>query len=180
MRRRSGRVAVGAVLFVLGFLVVVQLRSQSADQGLNALSVQDLTELVANLTTRNNQLRDEIGTLEQQRDAIAGARRARRLVGGPGARRPQPGARLVGRDRPSSAPGSGSRSSGPIPGDALEQLLNELRNAGAEAISVGDRRVVQGDVPNGPSGSVMVGDELARGPRSSSSRSASRRRSRGR
>ncbi len=54
--------------------------------------------------------------------------------------------------------------SGPIPGDALEQLLNELRNAGAEAISVGDRRIVQGDVPNGPIGNVMVGDQLLADP----------------
>ena len=43
MRKRSGRIAVAAVLFVLGFLVVVQLRSQAADQGLNGLSVQELT-----------------------------------------------------------------------------------------------------------------------------------------
>ena len=41
-----------------------------ADDGLTALSVQELGELVANLTTRNNQLRDEIGTLERQRDAV--------------------------------------------------------------------------------------------------------------
>ena len=46
---------------------------------------------------------------------------------------------------------------GAIPGDALEQVLNELRNAGAEAIAIGPVRVVAGVVPNGPIGSVMVG-----------------------
>ncbi len=40
MKRRSGILAMSAVLFVLGFLVVVQLRSQSADQGLSGLSVR--------------------------------------------------------------------------------------------------------------------------------------------
>ena len=73
MRKRSGRIAVAAVLFVLGFLVVVQLRSQAADQGLNGLSVQELTELVANLTTRNNQLRQEIQALDLQHDQVAAA-----------------------------------------------------------------------------------------------------------
>jgi hypothetical protein len=58
MRKPSSRLAVGIVLCILGFLVVVQAKSQAADQGLNGLSVQELTELVANLTTRNNQLRD--------------------------------------------------------------------------------------------------------------------------
>ena len=49
--------------------------------GLNALSVQELTELVANLTTRNNQLRQEIAALQQQRDAVGVGGRARRHVG---------------------------------------------------------------------------------------------------
>ena len=40
---------------------------------------------------------------------------------------------------------------GPLPGDALEQLLNELRNAGAEAIAIGDDRgSCPGDVADGP------------------------------
>ena len=73
MRRGSGRLAVGAVLLILGFLVVAQLRSQATDQGLAALSVQDLTELVANVTTRNNQLREEIRTLERQQQAVSAA-----------------------------------------------------------------------------------------------------------
>ncbi len=56
--------------------------------------------------------------------------------------------------------GAGVRVSvaGPLPGDALDQLLNELRNAGAEAIAVGGTRIVAGDVPTGPGGAVLVGD----------------------
>ena len=96
MRRWSSRIAVGCVLFVLGFLVVVQLRSQAADQGLNGLSVQELTELVANLTTRNNQLREEIRTLGPAARCGRDRRGARRHVGGPDPRRPQPRPRLVG------------------------------------------------------------------------------------
>ena len=107
MRQRSARIAVGAVLCVLGFLVVVQLKSQAADQGLNGLSVQELTELVANLTTRNNQLREEIRALDAQHDGRGRGRAARRHVGGPGPGRPQPRPRLVRAASRSRARGSG-------------------------------------------------------------------------
>ena len=67
MRRRSAQLAMTGVLFILGILAVAQFNAQTADQGLTALSVSELTELVANVTTRNNQLREEISTLERQR-----------------------------------------------------------------------------------------------------------------
>ncbi len=62
--------------------------------------------------------------------------------------------------------GAGIRVSvaGAITGDALEQLLNELRNAGAEAIAIGDVRIVAGIVPNGPSDNVMVGGKPLAAP----------------
>ena len=80
-----------------------------------------------------------------------------------------------GRDVP--VPGRGVRIAvdGPLPGDALEQLLNELRNAGAEAIAIGDTRIVPGDVPNGPAGDGARRGHAARRTRSSSWPSASRR-----
>ena len=46
---------------------------------------------------------------------------------------------------------------GALPGDAVEQLLNELRNAGAEAISIGGIRIVPGVVVAGPADAVTVG-----------------------
>lgn len=155
MRRNTGRLAVSAVLFVLGFLVVVQLRSQSVEVGLNARSVQELTELVANLTTRNNQLRQEIAQLEQQRDAVASAVRR----GDTSAVQVRADLnRIRGWSGAVAVKGEGIRVSvgGALPGDALEQLLNELRNAGAEAIAIGGIRVVPGVVPNGPTSSVLV------------------------
>lgn len=155
MRRTSSRLAVGAVLVVLGFLVVVQLRSQATDAGLNALSVQELTELVASLTTRNNQLRQEIRTLETQRDAVAGA-----------VERGDTSAvqirtdlnRVLGWSGALGVTGTGVRVQvdGPLPGVAVQYLVNELRNAGAEAISLGAIRIVPGVVVTGPAGSLVV------------------------
>jgi uncharacterized protein YlxW (UPF0749 family) len=155
MRRTSGRVAVSVVLMLLGFLVVVQLRSQAADPGLAAMSAQDLTVLVASLTTRNNQLREEIATLERRRDATAAA--------------VERGDTSVGQIRsdlnrirgwsgalPVTGPGVRVLIEGSIPGDAVSQLINELRNAGADGIAIGDIRDVPGVVVTGPAGDLTV------------------------
>jgi uncharacterized protein YlxW (UPF0749 family) len=155
MRRTRGRVAVTLVLLLLGFLVVVQLRSQSAEEGLNGLSVQELGELVANLTTRNNQLRDEITILGRQHDALAAA--AER--GGTSAGQVRSDLnRILAWSGAMGVTGAGVRVTvdGQLPGDAVELLLNELRNAGAEAIAIGDIRVVPGVVVAGPAGSLVV------------------------
>lgn len=155
MRRTSGRLAVTAVMLVLGFLVVVQLRSQAANEGLSGLSVQELGELVANLTTRNDQLRDEIRTLENQRGGLAGtvergdtsALQIRTDLN-----------RVLGWSGALPVTGTGVRVSiaGPLPGAAVNELLNELRNAGSEALSIGTIRVVPGVVVSGPQGSLVV------------------------
>lgn len=156
MRRGSGRLAVGAVLLILGFLVVAQLRSQATDQGLAALSVQDLTELVANVTTRNNQLREEIRTLERQQQAVSAA--VQRGDTSTGQIRSDLN-RILGWSGALGVSGPGVRVTvdGGLPGDAIEQLLNELRNAGAEAISIGDIRIVPGTVVSGPADALTVG-----------------------
>lgn len=156
MRRASGRLAVGVVLAVLGFLVVVQLRSQATDQGLSALSVQDLTELVANVTARNNQLREEVLALENQRANVSAS-----------VQRGDSSATDIRNDLSHvlawsgamGVTGSGVRVTvvGQLPADAVGSLLNELRNAGAEAIAIDGVRVVPGVVVVGAPGSLTVG-----------------------
>jgi uncharacterized protein YlxW (UPF0749 family) len=155
MRSPRGRLAVFAVAVLLGFLAVTQWRSQSADDGLTALSVQELGELVANLTTRNNQLRDEIRTLERQRDAVAAAVER----GDSSAVQIRSDlSRVLGWSGALGVTGTGVTVvvEGSVPGDAVEELINELRNAGAEAVSIGTIRVVPGVVVTGPAGAIVV------------------------
>ena len=64
MRRLSAQIALTAVAIALGLLVVLQIRSQAGASDLANRSAQDLTVLVANLNTRNDQLRTEIAALE--------------------------------------------------------------------------------------------------------------------
>jgi uncharacterized protein YlxW (UPF0749 family) len=140
---------------LLGFLVVAQLRLQTVNPGLAGLSAQDLTVLVANLTTRNNQLREEVATLGRQRDSVAAAidrgdtsavqirADLNRIQGWSGALAiTGPGVRIL--------------VEGPIAGDAVSQLINELRNAGAEGISIGGIRDVPGVVATGPAEALTV------------------------
>ena len=65
MRRLRNQVTIAAVSFILGLLVVVQLRAQAAGSGLGAMSSQDLTVFVANLNAGLDQRRQEIAALER-------------------------------------------------------------------------------------------------------------------
>jgi hypothetical protein len=65
VQRRRNQVTIAAVTFLLGILVIVQLRAQTEGSPLAQLSSQDLTVLVANLNGRNDQLRREVATLER-------------------------------------------------------------------------------------------------------------------
>ena len=66
MHRRRNQLTIAAVAFVLGLLVVVQLRTQQSGAAFAGLSSQDLTVLVANLNARNDQLRREAANLQRE------------------------------------------------------------------------------------------------------------------
>lgn len=156
MRRTSGRIAITLVSLLLGFLVVVQLRSQSAEEGLGNLSVQDLTVLVANLNTRNGQLSTEIAALDRQRASLAGAVDRGETTAGQirtDLNRIQAWAGTL----PVTGPGITVSVAGPVTPDVIAQLLNELRNAGAEAIALGTVRIVTGVAVGGTDGAVTIG-----------------------
>jgi uncharacterized protein YlxW (UPF0749 family) len=162
-RRRRNRLALTAVCAVLGFLVVVQLKSQASAPGLSGRSAQELTVLVANLSTRNDQLRDEISTLEAQAaDLSQGQNRGESSVDAVRSDLARVKA-WIGL-APVRGPGVEVTVAGPLPGDGVEDLLNELRNAGAEAIAVEDTRIVPGAVVAGASGSLTLGDRSLGNP----------------
>ncbi len=157
MRRRSSQLALAVVALILGLLVVVQLRTQSSGSQLDALSAQELTVLVANLNARNDQLRTEIAGL----DAEANALETTQARGDSGLDQLRADlARVRGWSGLDAVEGMGVRLTvaGPLAGQAVEDILNELRNAGAEAIAVGPVRIVPGSVVAGPPGGLSVED----------------------
>ena len=155
MHRPRNQLTIAAVALLLGLLVVVQVRAQAGNAGFAQLSSQDLTVLVANLNARNDQLRREVSTLDDELAALnqnrsrgeesldelrADLRRVRAYTG----------------LDPVGGPGVTISISGPIDGSGVEELINELRNAGAEAIGVGDVRIVNGVVVSGVPGAASI------------------------
>ncbi|MBA3876578.1 MAG: hypothetical protein C0498_06530 [Anaerolinea sp.] len=149
------RWAITLVAAVLGLLVVAQLRAQGANPGLSNLSAQELTLVIANVNTRNEQLRAEVAALDRQLTSLTEAQSR--------------GESALGQLRSDLAaleawagltavvgPGVSIRISGEIGGEGIEDLLNELRNAGAEAIAVEGVRVVPGTVVYGAPGELSV------------------------
>jgi len=159
--RLASRVSVAAVAALLGILAIGQLRGQAGVPGLSALTATELTQLIANLTTGNDHLRDEIARLASQETHLLEAHeRGETTVGELTAdlRRIRAWAGMTA----VAGQGIAITVSGPIGGDGIEELLNELRNAGAEAIAVDGVRMVAGVVVAGAPGAVSV-DNVALG-----------------
>jgi len=157
MRQPRSQLALTAMAILLGLLVMIQLRAQQAGTGLETQSSQDLTLLIANLTTRNDQLRGEAADIQRQLDAIAAANaRGETSVGR--LRGDLERVRTWSGEDAAAGPGVRVLLSGRVPAGAISELVNELRNAGAEAIAIGGVRVAAGTIVAGPVGALSIGN----------------------
>jgi uncharacterized protein YlxW (UPF0749 family) len=163
MRDIRSQLTIAAVAAILGLLVVVQLRGQTGGSELQSKSAQDLSALVASLNDENDRLRAEISNLQQQRDEL----RADRASGVTSVGQIQSD---LGRIRawsgldPVAGKGIQITVSGEIEAVSVDDLLNELRNAGAEAIAIEDLRVIARTTVSGVPGSLDVDGFLLRDP----------------
>lgn len=153
----GSRLLVALVACILGVLVVGQLRGQAGVPGLSNLTATELTQLVANLTTGNELLRGEIGDLARQESNLATARdRGETTVD----ELTEDLARIRAWAGLTAVSGQGIAITvrGPIGGDGIDDVLNELRNAGADALAVDGVRIVTGLVVTGAPGALTVED----------------------
>ena len=163
MHRRRNQLTIAAVMFVLGLLVVIQLRTQASGTAFAGLSSQDLTVLVANLNARNDQLRREAANLQRELATLtANADRGDASLDELEADLQR--VRLYAGLEPASGQGVVVIIRGPADGPAVDGLLNELRNAGAEAMAVDGTRVIPGLVIVGAPGDVMIDADPAGDP----------------
>jgi uncharacterized protein YlxW (UPF0749 family) len=121
------------------------------------LSSQDLTVLVANLDARNDQLRTEVATLEREL-AVLDQNTDRGDASVDELRADLRRVRLYAGIDPATGPGVSIMVRGPIDGPGVEDLVNELRNAGAEAMAIDGVRLVPGVVATGPGGAASLAD----------------------
>lgn len=158
--RARGQIAIALTLVLLGFLLATQLRSQQGlTQRLSVERESDLGQILTELTARSDQLSSEIvdlrvklaqasGTQAQQRALITDARdqfQSLQILLG-----------LV------PVKGSGivmtfSDPRGTIGPEVLLDTVQELRDAGAEAIEISGVRVVASTAFTGSPGAVQVG-----------------------
>ena len=154
----GSRLTVALVAALLGLLVVGQLRGQANVPGLSALSATELTQLIANLSAGNDLLREEVAQLTQRENAMQAAQdRGETTVGD--LTEDLAAIRAWSGLTPVAGQGIAVTVHGSIGGDGIDDLLNEIRNAGAEAVSIDGVRIVSGVVVAGAPGALSVGDQ---------------------
>jgi len=135
---------VSLIAVLLGFLVIVQLRSQALVA--RSLATQDNTSialLINDLNHANGQLLQQGLTLDQRAQAL----REGLVAGGADTRaidRELTVLRVVAGMLPVHGPGLEIRIDGPMMDFELQDALNNLRNAGAEAAALNGYRIVDG------------------------------------
>ncbi len=145
MGSRAAQVSLTAVAMLIGLLLVGQLRSQARPTEISSLSAQDLSTLIETLSDRNRELRaslaDSREQLREYRVAEAQGQSALDVSR-------EDLQRIVAFGGLGGVEGQGIvvNVNGDLDSIAVNDLLNELRNAGAEAIAVDQVRITAGSV----------------------------------
>ena len=159
-QRLVATLSLTAVCLVLGLLLVIQLRTQQ-DSRLAARS-EDWAFVVADLVESNARLREEIDTLQthlaELQDVQGGAPVLQSLVDEVNQLRIANGLVEV------SGPGIEILIVGPVSVLDLHDLINEMRNAGAEALSLNGKRVVAWSAISSDGELVTVDGETVQSP----------------
>lgn len=162
--RAQRLLAVSIIALALGFLFVVQLRSQAVVA--RTLASQDDTSvalLINDLNRANNQLIQQSAALTQQEAALQQA------LGGGGTdlktiEKELTVLREVGGEVPVHGSGLEIHIDGTIMDFELQDLLNSLRNAGAEAFSLNGNRIVSNTPIQSKSQVLTVSGNTVRSP----------------
>ena len=163
--RRTKAQALGAGLaLALGFAIATQVQ-QTQDAGLESLRQDDLVRVLDDVSQRSSRLDQQVRELQGQRDELAsGATSSQAAL--EQAKRRLDTLRLLGGTAPAQGQGirvtitdPGSKVTAPM----LLDVLQELRDAGAEVVQYGGTRVVAGSWFSAAGSEVQVdGQRLPR------------------
>ena len=157
-------IVISLIGLALGFLIVIQLRSQAAVA--RTLAAQDDTSvalLINDLNHANNQLIQQSAALSQQeaqlRQALtAGGTDSQAIV------KELTTLRVVSGEVPVHGPGLQIRIQGSIMDFELQDALNSLRNAGAEAFSLNGYRIISSTPIISRGQSLLIGGRTVSAP----------------
>lgn len=139
-RRRisSAGVVIAVLLALLGFTLVVQVKSNSADSGLASARQEDLVRILSDLEAREERLRDEIQDLEDSQRQLTSGAEGRQAALDEATRRADELGVLAG-TLAARGPGLTVRfqeGSERLKASAILDAVQELRGAGAEAMQI--------------------------------------------
>ena len=141
MRTNAGAFWTTIIALCLGVLVVTQIKAQDVyTRSLELETPSSLTTLIANLAERNNGLREEIFDLRLRTEAARDE-----STSGKGtlseSQKQLSQLQVFAARTAVRGPGVSVKVDGAFDDKALSDLVNELRNAGAEAVAVNGVRV---------------------------------------
>jgi uncharacterized protein YlxW (UPF0749 family) len=161
----SAAVMIAALLALLGFTLVVQLKTTSTDPTLAATRQEDLVRIFSDLDSREKRLQQDIEGLEDSQRQLRSGEQGRQAALEEATKRADELGILAG-TLPARGPGLAVRfepGGKPIRADRVLDAVQELRGAGAEAmqISGGDRasaRIIASTYFLDGAGDVLVVD----------------------
>jgi uncharacterized protein YlxW (UPF0749 family) len=141
MRTNAGGIAATIVALFLGLLIVTQIKAQDVySRSLQLETPSSLTTLIANLAERNNGLREEIFDLRLRTESAR-----QDASNGTGsiteAQRQLAQLEVFAARTAVNGQGISVKVDGAFDDKALSDLINELRNAGAEALAINGVRI---------------------------------------
>ncbi len=154
MKSRSAQLSLTIVCFTLGLLLVAQFRTQRmTDSSLLSASSADQLLIIGSLVENNTRLREEMDTLEEQLSEYqqaTGRAVLETLV------EELNKVRIINGLVEVSGAGVEVSIDGPIGVLDVQDLINELRNAGAEALAINGERLTLYSVIAGAEGGGMT------------------------
>ncbi|OLT51698.1 DUF881 domain-containing protein [Cellulosimicrobium sp. CUA-896] len=164
-RANRSQLVVGVLCALLGFALVVQV-SQTQEDQLSSLRQTDLVRLLDDVTQRSGELEDQVASLRATRDELrsgSGRERAALEV----AREQQQTQGILSGRLPAQGPGveiEVAESGAPLDAFLLFNVLEELRNAGAEAMEVNGVRLVASSYFEDSAEGVVVDGQVIASP----------------
>lgn len=142
-KANRGQLLAGLLCAVLGFALVVQVR-QASDDNLDTLRESDLVRILDDVSQRTSRLEDETDELRRTRDELLSSSNQQQVAQQAAQERVDLLSILAG-TAPATGPGiqlTITDPSGELGAVTLLDAVQELRDAGAEAMQVGDVRIV--------------------------------------
>jgi uncharacterized protein YlxW (UPF0749 family) len=163
-----GQLVAAALLLVLGFAAVVQVHSKSQDSAYVGARQDELVALINSLSLASQRTENEIADLQATRNSLLNDTEARRTAIEQARQQAEQLGILAG-TLPALGPGVRIEIADPSGAVGTNNLINgiqELRDAGAEAIELDDtvRVVAQTALRDGPNGGVIADGERIAAP----------------